>query len=232
MIVPILDMRFSLDSKFISIFVILLNIFIFNCKNSSSGFSKNNKFKDHSISIYREADERPIASGVLLNKNGYALTVFHAVTGYENKISVSYANFQKLKAKVVAKEFLFDLALIKIPELENEEGLELSDIIDRDKLSVGDDVYQFSSAYGLKNSLFKGYISHLNRIETDITYPQIPFIQTNGLSFPGSSGSGVFTMSGECIGIQRANFGYVVGGSVGLVIPGSFLKLFITNNVQ
>ncbi|TGN19390.1 S1C family serine protease [Leptospira idonii] len=180
---------------------------------------------DRSVSFTRNsAPNIPYASGLIL-EDGTILTAFHAVIGNEKEIRIRTEDKKLEEVEILYMEFLLDLALLKPKNIKLSSPPFSSKA--REDLHPGEEIYIFGSPYGLDHSYQTGYISHTNRLGVDPTYPQIPFIQTFGLSDPGTSGSGVFTKNGEFIGIQRSHLGYQTGGNSGLVIPSGFINVFL-----
>lgn len=200
----------------------LLLLLNFNCQISNFDSAK---IIDRSVGISQSYnDSLPFASGLIVS-NKEILTVFHAVTGHEKDLVYFENSNSKYRLNLIKSEFLFDLALLRCEECNFE--FNSFTYKDRSELKVGEKIYLFGTPYRLNHSYKEGYISHLDRTGIDPTYPKIPFIQTYGMSDPGNSGAGVFSMEGKFIGIQRANFGYQAGSEIGLVIPSAFVNRFL-----
>lgn len=84
-------------------------------------------------------------------------------------------------------------------------------------LELLDEVYLLGSPYeqNLVNTINKGIISHLNR-DKDCCEKHKNLIQTDAESAPGSSGSPLFNVSGQVIGI--CVIGPIIGGGVTLCV--------------
>jgi S1-C subfamily serine protease len=67
-----------------------------------------------------------------------------------------------------------------------------------DLVPTGSEIIHVGSTLGIYNSVSRGIISQTDR---DILGTGIEFDQTSCMSYPGSSGGGVFLPTGECIGI-------------------------------
>lgn len=194
--------------------------FILNCKsNNSENFAL--KIKQSSVSIYNKNSPTSAGSGVIIKKN-LVVTCSHVVQGYHELISV-LQNGKKYNAKILVDEPKFDLAILEVEGLKETDELEFNENIPQ----INSEVFLIGSAYGLDNTFLKGYVSAVNKNKVDINFPEIPFIQTFGLSFPGTSGAGVFNSESELIGINRATYGSAPGTSIGLVIPITFLKVLM-----
>lgn len=176
------------------------------------------------ITVYSGLDIFPKGSGLLLNKNGDILTCYHVIAGIENSVRVSQDGVTFHKATVAKYEHSFDLALLKT---DIKETISEPDWIDREDLQVNQDVFSFATPYGMTTSFLKGYISHKNRINTVTGFHQIPFIQIMGISFPGSSGAGVFLNDGRTIGINSTTVTYGAGNGIGFVIPAGYIQAFL-----
>lgn len=208
----------SFDLRILFAFTLLFQ----NCYLTNSKFTNR---IDRSVGIsQKQNDSLPFASGLIVSEKE-VLTVYHAVMGHENDLVVFDGTSKKRDLQVIKSEVLFDLSLLRCEECNF--NFHTFDSIDRNDLKIGDKIYLFGSPYRLSHSYKEGYISNLDRSGIDPTYPNIPFIQSYGISDPGNSGAGVFTMESKFIGIQRANFGYQPGGEVGLIIPSGFVNVFL-----
>ncbi|MCB1176962.1 MAG: trypsin-like peptidase domain-containing protein, partial [Leptospiraceae bacterium] len=164
-------------------------------------------------------------SGMQIDKNGYIITAYHVIQEIQpNEIKVSMDDKTFYSVELARIDKSKDLALLKsdlkinadFPQMEEQENLFNAEPI----MLIG-------APYELKKSFLKGYISNTKRENLDSSFPDIPFIQTHGTSYPGCSGGGVFLFNGKFIGINRATYGNSYGNSIGLVIPAIIIKEFI-----
>ena len=204
---------------------------IFSCNNSSNHSAlteiKSSTLQEvagRSVTIYNTTVDFPRGTGIIINGNGDILTCFHVVVGYENDLMISRDGIKLIPTKVLKKGFEYDLAILSsdITEFGDAEWE------DREDLSINQDVYVIASPYGLHKSFLKGYISHTARLNADLTYSKIPFVQTQGISFEGVSGAAVFLNNGKYIGINRSTFGFGTGNGIGLVLPAETVREFLS----
>ncbi len=213
-------------------FLNFINIAIFciNCQNKNnfhhiSDFVINEK-KNRTVLIYRDQNLPPLGSGCII-KDGYVLTAQHVLTDAWDKLWISYDGNTLTSVNIVKSEAKFDLALLKIIESNQEFPKDNLSFIDREKLNVGDYAFAWTGAYGAPPGFYLGMISHKNRLNFDPMFPKIPFIQVNGIAYPGASGSCVFDEKGNWIGIVRAAIGIREASQVGLVIPIGFVNILL-----
>ncbi len=150
-------------------------------------------------------------SGVIIDKTGYILTNNHVVGG-ATEVTVTMADKQEYKAKVVGTDPLTDLAVIKI---EPKESLTAAALGSSDQLQVGDWVLAIGNPFGLNNTVTAGIVSAKGRVIGAGPYDD--FIQTDAPINPGNSGGPLFNMRGELVGINAA----IVpnGQGIGFSIP-------------
>ncbi len=203
----------------------ILLVFL-NCYSKQDTFSISNNVLQTAIQrniiIHYDIAGDTKGSGIIINNRGTVLTCYHIVQGWENNLKISKDGKTFYKAKLLKKEPLQDLAL-----LETDFKMNIPDLLiaSRNDLNQNTEVFLIGNAYGLNHSFFRGYISFTNR--EDPQFPNIDFIQTQGISFPGSSGAGVYLFTGELIGINRATFGFQPGNGIGMTIPMEVVKKFI-----
>jgi serine protease Do len=164
-------------------------------------------------------------SGFIVSENGYVLTCNHVVADPEADYTVILDPKHKYQAKVLAKDPLVDVAVLKI-EGKNLPYLELGD---SDKIELGEEVLAVGNPLGeFEDTLSAGIVSGLSRRIT--AYGGIPFkatslrglIQTDAAINPGNSGGPLVNMEGKAIGINTA----MVAGAenIGFAIPINYAK--------
>jgi serine protease Do len=172
--------------------------------------------------------QQSIASGVIVDTDGYILTNAHAVSGahrVEVRIpaatadespdgSLISARGRTVEARIVGADAEIDLALLKI-EVKGLPALPLSDY---NKLRQGELVFAFGSPEGLQDSVSMGVVSAAAR-QSDADSPMV-FVQTDAPINPGSSGGPLVNVDGELVGINT--FILTEGGGnegLGFAIP-------------
>ena len=170
-----------------------------------------------------------LGSGVILSREGYAITNAHVVQGETNlRATVWFAQADgTLKrtdiddVELVALNNHIDLALIKLKHPEGKDFL-FAPVQDAEKLEIGQNVFAIGNPLGLERTLTQGVISTTQRNFDGLTY-----IQTDTPINPGNSGGPLFNTKGEVIGIT--NMGIRGGEALGFAIPARYVKDFIRN---
>ena len=155
-------------------------------------------------------------SGVVVKSNGYILTNAHVVEGCDQNsdISVTFCDKpdDKIKAKLIGKDGITDLAVIKI----DKNNLEAITLGDSSKLKVGEQVYAIGSPSGLQGTITSGIVSYLNRkLYKDVWSTN--FIQTDAPINPGNSGGPLVDSSGRFVGVNTVKTENTEG--IGFAIP-------------
>lgn len=164
-------------------------------------------------------------SGFIVSPNGYILTCNHVVGDPEADYTVILDPKHKYKAKILEKDPLIDVAILKIEE-KNLPYLELGDSL---KIDLGETVVAIGNPLGeFEDTLSAGIVSGLSRKIT--AYGGMPFkatslrglIQTDAAINPGNSGGPLVNMEGKVIGINTA---MVMGAqNIGFAIPINYAK--------
>ncbi len=137
--------------------------------------------------------QRGVASGFILNADGYVITNAHVVEGADEVI-VTLADKREFKAKTIGVDKKSDVALVKI----DASGLPTVRIGDVSKLKVGEWVVAIGSPFGLESTVTAGIVSAKSRETGEL----LPLIQTDVAINPGNSGGPLINMRGEVVGIN------------------------------
>ncbi len=142
--------------------------------------------------------EHGLGSGVIISPDGYIVTNNHVVDGATD-IRVTLHNREILPAKVIGRDKLTDLAVIKV----NASDLPSVPWGDSTKLRPGETVLAFGNPLGYRFTVTRGIVSALNRPNpaADRRAPG-EFIQTDAAINPGNSGGPLVDARGEVIGIN------------------------------
>ncbi len=163
-------------------------------------------------------------SGFFVSTDGLIVTNRHVVEDV-NAIYTVYTNDgKKHTAKVVDRDPVFDIALLKIPSL-SYPYLSLSN---SDGLVEGQTVIAIGNALGeFKNTVSVGVISGLSRsVTAGSAFGKAELldhvIQTDAAINPGNSGGPLLNLAGEVVGVNTA----VVTGSqgIGFALPINMVK--------
>ena len=165
---------------------------------------------------------------VIDDQEGYIVTNYHVIEKERDISMVAYIRTEKGLRKVtrdgmriVAFNPYFDLALLKIDDLE---GLELKKVFlgDYARVRLGDPVFAIGSPLGLERTVSQGIVSNRNRAFEGLLY-----IQTTAAINPGNSGGPLFNSLGEVIGVT--NMKMRGGEGLAFAIPTNHVKDFLRN---
>jgi len=165
-----------------------------------------------------ERKEVSAGSGFVVSSDGLIVTNKHVVSDAEAEYTVFFSDGNKKEAKVLARDPLQDLAILKI-EGSNHSFLKLSS----SKIKIGQTAIAIGNALGeFSNTISVGVISGLQRSIVAFGSPQGPesleeLIQTDAAINPGNSGGPLLNLLGEVVGINTA----VAQGAenIGFAIP-------------
>lgn len=159
-------------------------------------------------------------SGFIVDPSGLILTNKHVVADKNAEYMVNLTNEESYIAKVLARDPLNDVAILKI----EEEELPIIGLSNSNNINLGQTVLAVGTALGeFQNTVSSGIVSGLSRFITAMTDMEghserlRGLIQTDAAINPGNSGGPLVNMDGEAIGINSA----VVFGaqSIGFAIP-------------
>ena len=156
-------------------------------------------------------------SGIIMEASGYILTNNHVVKG-ANEISISLANGDKAKARVVGRDAPTDLAVLKI----DADNLIPATFGDSDAVEPGALVWAVGSPFGLERTITSGILSAKNRAGLAGNSHQ-DFLQTDAAVNPGNSGGPLVDAGGKVIGINTAIVGESYQG-ISFAIPSNVAR--------
>jgi serine protease Do len=166
--------------------------------------------------------EHGLGTGVIISPDGYIVTNNHVVQGATD-IRVTMGDRRILPAKVVGRDKLTDLAVIKV----NTSGLPSVPWGDSTKLHPGQTVLAFGNPLGFRFTVTRGIVSALNRPNPFSEDRRAPgeFIQTDAAINQGNSGGPLVNARGEVVGINT----FLVSPSgafagMGFAIPTQIVK--------
>ncbi|WP_156957757.1 trypsin-like peptidase domain-containing protein [Synechococcus sp. KORDI-52] len=148
----------------------------------------------------RSRIQRGQGSGVIFDAKGLLLTNAHVVEGAD-QLTVGLSDGRRVSARVVGKDELTDLAVVR---LEGSGPWPVAALGDSDRLSVGDWAIAVGNPFGLESTVTLGIISNLNRnvAQLGISGKRLDLIQTDAAINPGNSGGPLLNADGEVIGIN------------------------------
>jgi len=177
-----------------------------------------------------------IASGIIVDKDGYILTNEHVIEGAD-RIVVTLPDGKEFKGEIRGRDPRSDLAVIKI----NARNLPVAKLGDSDKVRIGQWSIAIGNPFGFairspEPTVTVGVISALNRTlprTTQRVRVYTGLIQTDAAINPGNSGGPLVNLKGEVIGINVAIF--TTGGGyegVGFAIPINTAKAVLKSLIE
>ena len=144
-------------------------------------------------------------SGFIISSDGYIVTDSHVIAGAA-KIKVTLRDGREFKATLVGSDPASGVALLKIPAT-SMPTVRIGSAADA---KAGNWIASIGNPYGLSDTVTAGIIANMSRSMPRDSY--IPLIQTDMTESAGDTGSPVFNLSGEVIGIETPVHG--VAGTV------------------
>ena len=176
--------------------------------------------------FFNVVPQRGSGSGFIIDKRGYVITNNHVVEDARS-LEVTLASGRKVPARLIGRDPLNDLAVIKIDNAG--EKLHIARLGDSDPLQIGQLAIAIGNPFGLDRTVTTGVVSSLGRtLRTDAGREIRGLIQTDAAVNPGNSGGPLLNSRGEVIGINTAIFS-PTGGSVGIgfAIPINTVKRLV-----
>jgi serine protease Do len=176
--------------------------------------------------------QHSMASGVIIDPEGYIITNAHVVRGAQHievvlpapplegspLSSILSSRGHTVEARVLGLSREIDLAVVKV----EAKGLPALPIGNYDLLRQGELVFAFGSPQGLRNSVTMGVISAIAR-QPDPDNPMV-YIQTDAPINPGNSGGPLVDVDGELVGINTFILTQSGGNEgLGFAIPSGIL---------
>jgi Do/DeqQ family serine protease len=156
----------------------------------------------------KERVERGTGSGFIINKEGDIITNAHVVDGAD-RVTVVLKDGRKLEGKVLGRDPLTDIAVVKV----SETNLPIVSLGSSQNLQPGEWAIAIGNPLGLDNTVTAGIISALGRSSGQIGVDKrVSFIQTDAAINPGNSGGPLLNQKGEVIGVNTA----IIQGAQGL----------------
>ncbi|MCG2839989.1 Do family serine endopeptidase [Sandaracinobacter sp. RS1-74] len=163
--------------------------------------------------VTREAQS--LGSGFLISADGYIVTNNHVISGRDGQklvdtITVTLSDRREYTARVIGRDPLSDLALLKI----DGQNLPYVQFGNSEGTRVGDWAIAIGNPFGLGGTVTAGIVSALHRgIQGGGAYDR--YIQTDASINQGNSGGPLFDLNGNVIGVNTAIFS-PTGGNVGV----------------
>lgn len=172
------------------------------------------------IIVYNDSGSgSAIASGVIMNDDGYILSNDHIYSETPNpKFAITLNNGKCYEATYVAGDSRSDLCVLK---MKDAKDLTPAVFADSSQLKTGDDVVAIGSPYGLTGTVTKGIVSAPSRrisfsstVNGNKANYSMRVIQTDTPLNSGNSGGALVNMYGQVVGISSSKI--VLSGYEGL----------------
>jgi serine protease Do len=162
--------------------------------------------------VTREATS--LGSGFIISPDGYIVTNNHVITARNGNdpvdtITVTLSDRTEFQARIVGRDPLTDLALLKI----DGRNLPYVRFGQSDRVRVGDWVIAIGNPFGLGGTVTAGIVSALHRNIQAGQYDR--YIQTDASINQGNSGGPMFDLAGNVIGVNTIILA-PAGGNIGI----------------
>jgi serine protease Do len=182
--------------------------------------------------LFRIFPVEGVGSGVIIDQNGYILTNNHVIDDAK-RLKVTLTDGQMLNGKVIGKDELTDLAVVKAEGISTDESdvLPYAHLGNSDDLKIGQVVIAIGNPFGLTGgpTVTAGIISSLNR-NIQFENGMLELIQTDAAINPGNSGGPLVNTKGEVIAINTAKMPYAHG--IGFAVPINIAKSIMNELIQ
>lgn len=183
-----------------------------------------------------KAQEAGVGSGVIYQKNNgsaYIVTNNHVIDG-ASEIKVQLHNSKQVDAKLIGKDALTDMAVLKINETKGTKAINFAN---SSKVKTGDSVFAMGNPLGLEfaNSVTSGIISASERTidtQTSAGSNKVNVLQTDAAINPGNSGGALLDINGNLVGINSMKIANEQVEGIGFAIPSNEVKVTIKELVE
>ena len=176
-------------------------------------------------------------AGVCISPDGFILTSQHVVAKQERWVVRLQGTGQLYQALVVGRDFMGDVALLKI---ESAANLPFARFADISKARVGQWILALGDPYKLGDmdgppSVSLGSLSALHRYQGDPKSPRpatllADALQTDAAVNPGNSGGPLLALDGRLLGLTSqimARFGASTNTRIAYAVPADQLEAFL-----
>jgi S1-C subfamily serine protease len=141
------------------------------------------------------------------------ITAAHLVQSADSTV-VEFPQGENIHAKVIGCSLSADVALLQLER--SPANYVAAKLGDSDQVAVGDEVFVVGAPYGISNTLTAGHVSARRPLrDKSQVATALELLQTDAAVNTGNSGSPLFNMKGEIVGIVT-NIMSRSGGSEGM----------------
>src|SRR5699024_11117920 len=151
-----------------------------------------------------------------------------------SEIKVQLHNSNQVDAKLIGKDALTDIAVLKI---DDTKGTKSIDFAYSSKVKTGDSVFAMGNPLGLEfaNSVTSGIISASERTidtQTSAGANKVNVLQTDAAINPGNSGAALVDLNGNLVGINSMKIAADQVEGIGFAIPSNEVRVTIEQLVK
>jgi serine protease Do len=187
-----------------------------------------------------------VGSGIAIDNQGHILTNYHVVD-HARRLKVTLYDGRTFNAKVIGKDKLTDLAVLKIEHDSNNSSnnnnntnnsdnkainsIPSAELGYSDNLKLAQIVIAVRNPFGLTGgpTVTTGIISSLNR-NIEFEDGVLELVQTDAAINPGNSGGPLVNTNGEVIAINTAKIPYAHG--IGFAVPINTAKTILQQLIK
>jgi len=180
-----------------------------------------------------EDDTRESGSGFIVSPDGFIVTNRHVVIDEDQEYTILTDDGENFSAEVLARDHIFDIAILKI---ESESDLPYLKFSVSEDVQVGQTAIAIGNALGeFRNTVSVGVVSGLSRsiFARDMRGSGEfldEVIQTDAALNPGNSGGPLLDINGEVIGVNTAlAFG---SQNIGFSIPAHLVSPIVRSVIE
>jgi len=159
-------------------------------------------------------------SGFLIDQEGTIVTNAHVV-GYvpeESPVTIRLADGDQLQAKVVAKDTMSDLAVLRVINTDKNRKFPCVKLGSSADLCPGEWVTAIGSPLTLQNSVTCGVVSNVDRSDYELGIEsRTSYLQFDAGITSGNSGGPLVNLDGEVVGVNCMKA--ATESSIGFAIP-------------
>ncbi len=171
---------------------------------------------------------RDAGSGFLINQDGDILTSDHLVVDADViRVRLFGTPSTTYRATLVGRDPISDTALLRLQGAAAD--LPFATLGDSDQLETGDWVVAIGNPFQFGHTVTVGVVGHEARTVEVEEGRRRMLIQTDAFMNPGSSGSPLFNVRGEVVGINVAMLADEIGGGrgIGFAVPINDVKALL-----
>jgi serine protease Do len=157
-------------------------------------------------------------SGFIIDPAGVIICTAHNLSK-ASALTVVFFRGQKHKGRIVKIDYKLDLALVRV---ESQSDRFVSPAAGRNLLELGEQLFSVGCPGNLRGTVFSGVVNSPPRRANGV-----PLWQVNMQIHPGSSGSPVFDIQGNLVGVIKGR--YWGTDSIGFLIPLESVMTFLND---